>query len=86
MFTISAGSNPGSGALMGSHGLYSIDRTFFIIIIIIILFLYYFCLIFIILIFCQGSGWVPGGFWVVPTGSGMFKVCSAFYIHPSTSK
>ena len=28
MFTISAGSNPGSGALMGSHGLHSIDRTF----------------------------------------------------------
>ena len=28
MFTISAGSNPGSGALMGGHGLHSIDRTF----------------------------------------------------------
>ena len=28
MFTISAGSNPGSGALMGSHGLHSIDKTF----------------------------------------------------------
>ena len=28
MFTISAGSNPGSGALMGSHGLHSIDRSF----------------------------------------------------------
>ena len=27
-FTISAGSNLGSGALMGSHGLHSIDRTF----------------------------------------------------------
>ena len=28
MFTISAGSNPGSGTSMGSHGLHSIDRTF----------------------------------------------------------
>ena len=28
MFTISAGSNPGSGALMGSHGLHSSDRSF----------------------------------------------------------
>ena len=28
MFTISAGSNSGSEALMGSHGLHSIDRTF----------------------------------------------------------
>ena len=28
MFTISAASNPGSGALMGSHGLHAIDRTF----------------------------------------------------------
>ena len=28
MFTISATSIPGSGALMGGHGLHSIDRTF----------------------------------------------------------
>ena len=28
MFTISAGSNRGSGALMGNYGLHSIDRTF----------------------------------------------------------
>ena len=28
MFTISAGSVPGSGALMGGHGLHSIDRPF----------------------------------------------------------
>jgi len=28
MFTINARSNPGSGALMGSHGLHLIDRTF----------------------------------------------------------
>ena len=28
MFTISARSNPGFGAPVGSHGLHSIDRTF----------------------------------------------------------
>ena len=41
-----------------------------------------FFFIFIILIFCQGSGWVPDGFRAVPGGSGRFRVGSAFYIHP----
>ena len=61
---------------MGSRGLYSIDRTFIIIImiIIIILFLYYFCLIFIILISCQGSGWIPGGSDRFRHVQGLFRV------------
>ena len=50
MFTMSARSNPGSGAPMGSHGLHSIDRIFRRKVIIIIIFVVIIIIIIIIII------------------------------------